>query len=137
MSRSVIGLMLVGLATWAVAGEPVELTADSMTAAFSLMAEKIRPTLPQLVDAETLWYDMTVGPGPRANYFYCIYKYPAKEADQPLLASRIEPLLRKGVCANSNIKLALAKGAVYSYTYIGSDEVELVKLEFDRHSCSI
>lgn len=138
MYKSAVGLAFMLLTALVLAGERAEgLNEELVATAFQLMADKVRPTLPQMVDTETLWYDMTAGPGPRANYFYCIVYHPAEQADRPLLASRIEPMLRQGICANSNMKLALEHGAVYSYTYISNDEVELVKLEFDRHSCNI
>lgn len=139
MCKQIIGLAWLLLASVAQANIEMEpaLNAERVGQAFQITAERIKPTLPQMVDEETLWYDMTAGPGLRVNYFYCIVLHQAHEANAPLLESRIEPLLRSGVCANPGVKLALEQGAVYSYTYISQDEIELVKLEFDRHSCNI
>lgn len=92
--------------------------------------------LPKQVDAETQWFDVTVGPGIAITYWYRLVNYNGEALDSGKFRANVEPGLIRRVCAEGSMRKDLDQGAVYRFDYVGKDRIKVAEIEIDRRKCT-
>jgi hypothetical protein len=98
-------------------------------------AQMINQQGPTMIDKETRIDRASVGPGAMFTYHHTFINYTSRDLDQNWLQTKLQPQVKKNVCANEKMKPTLQYGGIYVYSYVGSDKVKIGSFTIDRNDC--
>lgn len=102
---------------------------------FELAAKQINAQVPKMIDNDTLLDKATVGPGPRLTYHYTLPNRKSDEIDADMMLSILKPDIAAKVCSNEEMKNTLHYGGIYTYSYSGNDNVNILTFDIVGQDC--
>lgn len=112
-----------------------QLTTAELTERLGDEAAELKETLPKMADAETEWFDVTVGPGAVTTYWYRLVNYNGDGLNAEKFKANVEPNLTKQICAEPSMRKNMDYGTTYRFNYVGKDRIKVAELEVDRQKC--
>ncbi len=112
-----------------------QLTTAELTERLGDEASELKGTLPKMADAETEWFDVTVGPGAVTTYWYRLVNYNGDGLNSEKFKANVESSLTKQVCAEPSMRENIGYGTTYRFNYVGKDRIKVAELEVDRQKC--
>lgn len=103
---------------------------------FELAAEQINAQVPKMIDNDTRLDKATVGPGPRLTYHYTLPNRKSDEIDADMMLSILKPDIAAKVCSNEEMKTILQYGGIYTYSYAGNDNLNILTFDIVGQDCS-
>lgn len=107
----------------------------SLINGLTTVAQQLNQQLPMMIDKDTRGDRVSVGPGARLTYHYTFPNFTSRDVDQISIQAYMREEVKKNLCANEKMKSSIQYGAIYGYTFVGSDNVEIVRFEIDRNDC--
>lgn len=112
---------------------------DAVTAklieGFQVAADSINSQVPIMVDEHTMLDEATVGPGGRITYHYTLVDLPAGQISAADLRKDLQPAVVQNVCTSAQMAPSLEYGGVYTFSYSGSDGVNVVRFDVAQSDC--
>jgi hypothetical protein len=126
---------IIGKAAFAPSKPNEQQVEKKLIEGLTIAANQLNQQLPMMVDEYTRLDRATVGPGASSVYHYTFPKITSKEIDSNWLHTNLRPAITMKVCSSKEMEMSLRYGAIYVYSYSGSDGIEITRFEIDRNAC--
>jgi hypothetical protein len=103
--------------------------------AFRQTADQMNAELPEMLDDETRFDKVTVGPGPRVVYHHTLIRYRSDELSKNWVDSSLKAHVQAKVCTSADMKPSLQYGAIYTHAYYGRDGAKIGDFDIRRADC--
>lgn len=99
------------------------------------LAAQMNRSMPQDIDKEFRLDRVTAEPGAQLVYHYTLRERRAADVPPAVLNQQMAPAVRQRLCRDPQMSKLLDSGAGVSYSYRGSDGIEIGKLSFRQQDC--
>jgi hypothetical protein len=103
--------------------------------ALQRVAIKMNKHLPSEVDKETRLDKMTAENGKQLTYHYTLLRFKSGDVNNAKFKSSMEPLLKKRLCSDDEMKTFLKNGVNIVYVYRAVDVQQVASFKYSPKDC--